>query len=288
MSGRDRRIHPRVSLEDLSTPALVRIPNHPPISLVDLSPGGALIDLPFQVRPDSRLTLEFRAASERMNLRFRLLRCYVTSLRGGVQYQAAGEFEQEFAWKPLLADSAAQATSKRLIATLEAFQRHGPGSGDVMQFDPLLKWILDAARRGERADYIAVEIRVRLMRLIPTVVVKPATTPTLPDPAMGARFFGFDFRCERVLTASERRLLRTAAQLLSIVDPNGNPALLGTSLPSIVDANGNPARLGPRPIDVTPHQNTEPPTIAYTVADWLDMRNSDGAMAQDEDWPRTA
>ena len=78
MSGRDRRIHQRVSLQDLSTPALVRIPNRPPISLVDLSPGGALIDLPFQVRPDSRVTLEFRAASERMNLPFRLLRCYVT------------------------------------------------------------------------------------------------------------------------------------------------------------------------------------------------------------------
>ena len=209
-----------------------------------------------------------------MNMPFRLLRCYVRSLRGGVQYQAAGEFEQEFAWKPLLADSAAQATSNRLIATLEAFQRHGPASGDVMEFDLLMRWILDAAQRGERADFIAVEIRVRLMRLI-TVVVKPATTQSLPDPAKGARFFGFDFRCERVLTAAERRLLRTAAQLLSIVDPNGNPAQ------SIVDPNGSPALMGPRLVDVKPHQNIAPPTIAYSVADWLEMRNSDGVMAQD-------
>ncbi len=282
MRGRDRRIHQRVSLQDLSTPPLVRIQNRPPISLVDLSPGGALIDLAFPVRPDSRVTLEFRAASERMNLQFRLLRCYVRSLRGGVQYQAAGEFEQQFEWKPLLADSAAQATSNRLIATLEAFQRTGPASGDVMEFDLLMKWILDAAQRGKRADFIAVEIRVRLMRLIPTVVVKPATTQSLPDPARGARFFGFDFRCERVLTAPERRLLRTAAQLLSIVDPNSNPAQ------SIVDPNGNPALMGPRLVDVKPHQNTEPPTIAYSVADWLDMRSSDGVMAQDDDWPRTA
>jgi hypothetical protein len=267
---------------------LVRIPNRPPIALVDLSPGGALIDLPFQVRPDSRVTLEFRAASERMIMPFRLLRCYVRSLRDGVQYQAAGEFAQQLAWKPLLADSAAQSTSNRLIATLQAFQRHGPASGDVMEFDPLLKWILDAARRGERADYIAVEIRVRLMRLIPTVVVKPATTPSLPDPAKGARFFGFDFRCERVLTGPERRLLRTAAQLLSIVDPAGNPGLQQTDAPSIVDPNGNPALMGPRPVDVKPYQNPEPPTIAYSVADWLEMRSSDGVMPHDDPWPRTA
>lgn len=272
-TGRDRRIHPRVGLHDLSTPASVRIPNRPPISLVDLSPGGALIDLPFQVRPDSRVSLEFRAASERMTLPFRLLRCYVRSLSsGGVQYQAAGEFEQPLSWQPLLADSAAQATSDRLIATLEAFQRHGPASGHVMEFDPLLKWILDAARRGERADRIAVEIRVRLMRSM-KVVVKPAITPSLPDPAMGARFFGFDFHGERVLTAPERRLLRAAAQLLSIVDSKGNPAVMG-----------------PRPVLVKRHPDTKSPTIAYSVADWLEMCNSEGIAAREDPlpWPRTA
>ena len=268
MSGRDRRIHPRLSLHALSTPASVRIANRPSISLVDLSTGGALIDLPFQVRPDSRVSLEFRAASERMILPFRLLRCYVRSLSGGVQYRAAGEFEQQLTWKSFLDDSAAQATSSRLIATLEAFQRHGPTSGQVMEFDSLLRWILDAARRGAGADRIAVEIRVRLMRLL-KLVVTPATTGPPPDPAMGARFFGFDFHCERVLTAPERRLLRTAAQLLSLVDSSAKPALIG-----------------PRPAPVKPRLNTEAPTIVHSVADWLDVRHSDGSQSQDELWPR--
>jgi hypothetical protein len=272
VSGRDRRIHPRVSLQDLSTPALVRIPNRPPISLVDLSPGGALIDLPFQVRPDSRVHMEFRAASERMILPFRMLRCYVRSLRGGVQYQAAGEFEQQLSWEPLAAVSAAQATSNRLIATLEAFQRHVPTSGPIIEFDHLLKWILDAARRGERADRIAVEIRVRLIRLI-NVVVKPVTTPSLPDPAMGARFFGFDFQCDRALTAPERRLLRAAAQLLSIVDPNANPVL--------IDAQAVPGK---------PDADTERPTIVYSVSDWQETSGDAGEMSQDapRPWPRIA
>jgi hypothetical protein len=271
MSGRDRRIHPRLSPRELSTPASVRIPNRPAISLVDLSPGGALIDMPFQIRPDSRVTLEFRSASERMMLPFRMLRCYVTSLHGGVQYQAAGEFEQQLDWKPLLEDAAAQATTDRLIATLEAFLRHTSPTGRVVEFDHLLMWILDAARRGERADRIAVEIQIRLARLIPSIAVEPATKSSLPDPARGARFFGFDFRCERALTTPDRRLLRTTAQLLSIVKSNGERPLRAA-----------------RPLDFKARQQAESQVIAYSVADWMDMCDTDGVIPQDNPWQRTA
>ena len=268
-SGRDRRIHPRLSPRELSTPASVRIANRPAITLVDLSPGGALIDMPFQMRPDSRVTLEFRAASERLMLPFRMLRCYVTSLRGGVQYQAAGEFEQQLDWKPLLADTEAQATTDRLIATLEAFLRHASPAGRVVEFDQLLMWILDAAQRGERADRIAVEIQVRLTKLIPSIAVSPATKSSLPDPAKGARFFGFDFKSQRALTASDRRLLRTAAQLLSIVKNNGD----------------RPLRASP-PLDFKARQAS--PVIAYSVTDWMTMRETDGVIPQRDPWPRTA
>jgi hypothetical protein len=194
LSGRDRRVHPRVNSAELTTPASIRFPNRPPVSLVDISPGGALLHLPFQMRPDSRVTVEFRAASERMMLPFRLLRCYVMSLKGGVHYEAAGEFVHGLDWKPLLADVAAQSTSSRLIATLEAFLRHAMTTGRVHEFDQLLMWVLDAARRGERSDRIGVEIRLRLMRIIPSIVIEPVKTPNLPDPARGARFFDFASR----------------------------------------------------------------------------------------------
>ena len=193
-----------------------------------------------------------------MMLPFRLLRCYVTSLRGGVQYQAAGEFEQPLDWKPLLADVAAQATTDRLIATLEAFLRHASPTGRVVEFDHLLMWILDAARRGERADRIAVEIKLRLTMLIPSIAVEPTTHSSLPDPARGARFFGFDFRSERALTAPDRRLLRTAAQLLSIVINNGD-----------------------RPLRATPPLNFKPVNPGLSgdrlQRDWLKMCETDGA-----------
>jgi hypothetical protein len=72
LSGRDRRIHARLSPQELSTRASIRIANHPAISLVDLSP--------------------------------------------------------------------------------------------VVDFDHLLMWVLDAARRGERSDRIAAEIQLRLTK----------------------------------------------------------------------------------------------------------------------------
>ena len=218
--GRDRRSDARLTPAEFSTPASIRIPNRSGVSLVDLSCGGALLDVPFQIRPDARLTLEFRAASERMMLPFRMLRCYVASLEGGLRYQAAGAFERRLDWKPLLVDTAAQSTTSRLIATLEAFLRHGSPAGRVIDFDQLLLWIMDAARRGERADRIAVEIRRHLGWLVPSITIEPSTKASLTDPAKAARYFGLDFHCQRVLTPPDRRLLRAAAQLLSIV--NGN------------------------------------------------------------------
>jgi hypothetical protein len=258
-SGRDRRIHPRLSPEKLSTPASIRIPNRPAISLVDLSPGGALLDMPFQVSPDSRMTVEFRAESERLMLPFRMLRCYVTSLNGGVRYQAAGEFEDGLDWKPLLADIATQEATIRLIATLEAFLRHSARGERVVEFDHMLMWILDAAQRGERADRIALGIRQRLAQLVPSVVVEPALKPALPDPTKGARFFGFDFKAERPLTTSDRRLLRAAAQLLSIVKGG----------------------------HVKPAQSNAP-IVTHSVVDWQNMCDSNGIYRPADPWKRTA
>ena len=253
--GRDRRIDPRLTPRELSVPATIRIPNRAGASLIDLSSGGALIDIPFQVRPDARLMVELRAASDRILLPFRLLRCHVASLQGGVRYQAAGAFEERLDWKPLLG-STEHAPKDRLIATLEAFLRHGSSPDREIDFDQLLMWILDAARRGEHADRIAVEIRLHLGRVIPSVIVEPATKPALPDPMRGARFFGLDFRSERPLSTQDRRLLRAAAQLLSII--RDSDAALRT----------------PPALDFKPRTAQEPPVIVYG-ADWKQMYPDD-------------
>ena len=197
--------------------------------------------------------LELRAASDRVMMPFRLLRCYVASLQGGVRYQAAGAFEERLDWKSLLGTTP-QTTTNRLVATLEAFLRQGSSSGREIDFDQLLMWMLDAARRGERADKIAVEIRMHLGRMIPSVTVEAATKPVLPDPAKSARFFGLDFHCQRVLTTPDRRLLRAAAQLLSIVNDDGIGAVQT-----------------PRQLDFKPQTLKESPVIVYG-ADWKEIR----------------
>ena len=54
----DRRAHRRIASAELPKSALIRIPNRPAVSLIDVSSGGALLELPFQMPPESRFTLE--------------------------------------------------------------------------------------------------------------------------------------------------------------------------------------------------------------------------------------
>ncbi len=184
-----------------------------------------------------------------------------------MRYQAAGSFDQELDWKPLLDDIAAQSTVGRLIATLEAFLRHRTTTSRVVGFDNLLMWIMDAARRGESTDRIAIEIRLRLAQLIPSVTVAAASAPSLPDPLRGARFFGLDFTCGQPLSARDRRLLRAAAQLLSLLNSNGNVA------PDEV------------PLDIKPCRSES--IVTHSVADWQ-MTDTGLAIPQATAWFRTA
>jgi hypothetical protein len=199
----------------------LRIPNRPPVVLVDLSVGGALLDLPFQLRPDSPVTVELMSGSELLTVPFRPLRVYVGSLDQGIRYKAAGAFVRDLHLKDVPADRPADSATARLASALDALLRNGNiagQSGRVPQFDHLLGWILDAVRRGERPEVISMEIRDRLSRLIPALAVTAASTMFLADPARSARFFGFDFIAPRLLTGTERRVLRAAAQLLDIVE----------------------------------------------------------------------
>src|SRR5262245_8927588 len=119
----DRRAHRRVASVDLGD-AQIRIPHRPAVSLVDLSSGGALLELPFQLSPQSRMTVELHAPGEQVAVPFRLLRCYVTGLRGGVRYHAAGAFE-ELLHLPMLAERPAPSGAARLAAALERLRAGG-------------------------------------------------------------------------------------------------------------------------------------------------------------------
>ena len=222
----DRRAHRRIASSELPEPALIRIPNRPAISLVDLSSGGALLALPFQMQPEARVTLEFLTSAEQLAVPFRLLRCYVAELHGGVCYHAAGVFDQTLKLPATLDGGLTPATSDRLIATLEAFLRASQATNPSSRgtgFKELLSWVVAGLRRGEPTNLISIQIKAHLGRLFPSLSIGPASLSWLRDASTSARFFGLDFRSDGVLTAADRRFLRASAQLITLIDRNAEP-----------------------------------------------------------------
>ena len=216
-SEHERRAHIRVGPQEISQPPTLRIPERPAIALVDLSTGGALLDLPFALRVDSRVTVEVATAADRFTVAFRLLRCTASTQANGVRYRAAGAFERRLDLIPLLART--PSASARPAFTLDVYLR--PASTAIQavkapDFDPMLGWMLDAVRRGESPHAIASGLRARLDELFPSMVITRATAGSLPNPSRGARFFGIDFTTERALSGTERRVLKAAAQFLAI------------------------------------------------------------------------
>jgi hypothetical protein len=220
-SAADRRLYRRIARAELLAPAAFRIQHRPAVSLVDLSAGGALLELPFQLMPDSRVIVELLTPREKIVIPFRLLRCHVQTLQQGILYHAAGAFEQILNLPVALTGTLPHSTAERIVATLEAFLRHSRvsgGSQHINGFDELLLWVMDATRRGEPVKVMSSQFRARLARLFPSLAINRVKGPYLQEPAKSARFFGLDFRSNRVLSGSDRRLLRAAAQLLALLD----------------------------------------------------------------------
>jgi len=89
----DRRAHKRHRDEELRWIRQARLNAGPPVSIVDLSSGGALIDSPVALRPDSLLMLDIDGRGFDKTLQFRVIRCEVGTLRPGQTiYRGACEF----------------------------------------------------------------------------------------------------------------------------------------------------------------------------------------------------
>lgn len=124
----DRRGHPRLKYSEVSAP-VARILSRPRVWLVNVSPGGVLVDAPFQLRPGSQLVLEVSTDEDAVTVRndtvripFHVLRCYVSDLKDGVRYHAAGTFKdaltsQNVPFGPLRATE-----WHRLLRILESFR----------------------------------------------------------------------------------------------------------------------------------------------------------------------
>lgn len=236
----NRRAYPRIEASELPTSTIIRIPDRPAISLVDLSAGGALLDLPFQLQPDSRITVQLVTPDERLDVPFRLLRCWVGELNKGVRYFAAGKFDKTLRLPTSLER---RLKADRLRSMLEELLRASQGThlgSRGVRFNELVGRIIEGLRRGESAALLQQRIRYELTQLFPSLIIIPASTLPLFDAATSARFFGLEFRSPRVLNAEDRRFLRAGSQLIT---------LIGTNVPA-------------------PIQHVPPPLIIHNIAEW--------------------
>lgn len=77
---RERRIHRRHRVQELQWLRSARLGAGHSVSIVDLSAGGALVDSPVPLRPDSILTLDIIGRGFDKSIPFRVLRCQIGSL----------------------------------------------------------------------------------------------------------------------------------------------------------------------------------------------------------------
>ncbi len=219
----ERRVHRRIGRTELPAAPVVRIPHQPAAALVDISAGGALIEVPFQLKPDSQITIELVTPHERVVAPFRLLRCHVAALNGGILYQAAGIFERTVRLPPQAPEAPSE--SERLMETLREFRRqnHVPRDNPhAGAFEHLLTAGIAAIQRGDPPFLVSRAVRAQLTRLFPSLAIKTSGQEShFSDPTRSARFFGLDFLYSRVLTMNDRRVLRACAQLLAVIEDRG-------------------------------------------------------------------
>ncbi|MFL6278846.1 MAG: PilZ domain-containing protein, partial [Vicinamibacterales bacterium] len=89
----DRRAHTRHRDRELQWIRQARLGAGHSVAIVDLSVGGALVDTPVPLRPDSILTLDIEGRGFDKTIQFRVVRCQVGALkRGETIYRGACEF----------------------------------------------------------------------------------------------------------------------------------------------------------------------------------------------------
>src|SRR4029453_11200425 len=84
VSRSDRRAHARRPVSDLNWLRFARLAKGDDVQLVDLSEGGALLELESPLKPGTILSLEIAGRDLDLTVPFEVLRCYVSRLRGDV------------------------------------------------------------------------------------------------------------------------------------------------------------------------------------------------------------
>jgi hypothetical protein len=103
LSGRERRIHTRLSGDDLRGLRLLRMKGGPELQILDLSRGGALLESRIQMKPGATVTFELNLHHNLIEIPSEVLRCQLARFdRGTTLYRGACMFTEPVALQRLL------------------------------------------------------------------------------------------------------------------------------------------------------------------------------------------
>ena len=214
----ERRSYTRVPAAELSWIREVRLKYGPPVSLVDLSAGGALLRSEIQLRPGTVRVMEIVGHGVDV-VPFRVLRCGIAQITpGGVIYQGACEFKRQVSLAGAHAGGGAQALRPDLVLR-QLVGRHrdtvavASSTGDhalrslphllrsmqtaALVNDPLARGLTDllselvpALDRGEPATVLRGRVEHHLRRTLPGIAVTVASAPLEPEAGAESIYFG--------------------------------------------------------------------------------------------------
>jgi hypothetical protein len=156
---------------------------------------------------------------EQIEVPFQMLRCYVTDLKHGVKYHAAGAFDNLLNLQTLA--QRASTAAQQLLAALERLQLSVQKTAAQFRhdaaFNEILRGVITWMRRGEAVDVMALKVKSHLQQTYPSLVILPTVAARL-DRVSSVQAFGLTFTSKHALSVHDRRLLKAAAQLLALLE----------------------------------------------------------------------
>jgi hypothetical protein len=219
----DRRAHTRRRLEELDWLRLVRLTGGTGfgVKLVDLSEGGALLEVDAPLRPGVQLRLELIGGGLQAMVPLEVLRCYVASLRGeSTIYHGACAFAHPIELphvehqlrSPSPAFVGTDAALSYLLQRCSGGRERSPGSGGGVTLEraELLHVLGSLLSRGNAgADALAVHTMDLLGTILPAIRRGDSRQEIVA--ALGNRV-------DRLPAAVQAQLRTTSARLAALVD----------------------------------------------------------------------
>jgi hypothetical protein len=172
-ADRDRRAHERLVAHELEWLKSARLRSGSPLSVIDLSAGGALFETSTPLGPGSTAALTIAGDGILETATFRLLRCEVSSLKGGLVYRGACVFDRVIQL-PVVGrergnSTAVEATpappplgEEQIVALVQSVARRAPDARPVANLAKIIAETRVALERGDPPQVILRLIEAQL------------------------------------------------------------------------------------------------------------------------------